>query len=137
MELRNNLGNGLVALLALVQGGLRTCFGLASAGGLGVAARDQVMSMIDTPVSNETMVIAAPFLLLGALGLASAIGLIAHRPWGVYGTVAVSLATIAYDMWATLAIQPSAVMGFVVPVICIAHLAMKRNADPRSRAVRA
>jgi hypothetical protein len=137
MTIRQKLGMDAVTLLAFVQGVLRTYFGLAGAGMLGAASRDQVMSLIDTPVANELVVIAAPFLLLGVLGIAATVGLALRRPWGLYSTVIVSLATIAYDLWAILEIQSSALIGLVVPAICIAYLVMRRDAFRSSAAVSA
>lgn len=137
MELRTNLGMKLVVLLSLIQGALRTYFGIAGAGVLGTTAKDQVMSLIETPVSNEMLMIAAPFLLLGVFGLAATAGLVMRKPIGIYSTVIVSVATILYDVYAVLAIQPSAVIGLVVPVICIVYLAVRKDAFQVSRAVRA
>jgi hypothetical protein len=137
MELRTNLGMKIVVLLSLVQGILRTYFGMAGMGAFGLAAKDQVMNLIETPVSNEMLIIAAPFLLLGVFGLAATAGLMMRRPWGIYGTVIVSVATIVYDMWAAVAIQSSAVFGLVVPVICIVYLVARKDAFKASRAVRA
>jgi uncharacterized membrane protein len=137
MELRNNLGTIIVAFLALVQGALRTYFGLAGAGALGVAARDQVMALIDTPVSNEMLMIAAPFLLLGVLGLAATVGLGARQRWAVPATLMVSAATIIYDLWAVATVQSSALIGLVVPVITIAFLVLRKDAFRSAKAVRA
>lgn len=137
MEHRKNLGFGLVALLAFVQGVLRTYFGLVSTGVLGAAAHDQLMTCIDVPVNNEMAVIAAPFLLLGVLGIAATVGLVMRTQWGYYGTMIVSAATIVYDLWAAVAIQSSAVFGMFVPVILIVYLVMRRSAFGTSSAVRA
>ncbi|MDW5562224.1 MAG: hypothetical protein SA339_03285 [Methanomassiliicoccus sp.] len=128
MQLRNNIALSLIALLAFVQGALRTYFGLAGAGLLGTAAKDQVMSLIETPVSNELMVIALPFLLLGAVGLVANTGLVMSRPWGRHSTMIISIATIAYDLWAAATIQTSAILGMFVPLILMFYLTMRRNA---------
>lgn len=137
MEHRKNLGFGLVALLAFVQGVLRTYFGFVSAGALGTTAHAQLMTCFDAPVNNEMIVIAAPFLLLGVLGLAATAGLVMRTQWGYYGTMIVSAATIVYDLWAAVAIQASAVFGMVVPVILIVYLVMRKDAFGTSSAVRA
>ncbi len=137
MRSKKNLGFYLVALLAFVQGALRTYFGFASAGVLGATAHDQLMSCIDVPVSNEMMVIAAPFLLLGVLGIATTGGLVMRTRWGYYGTLIISVATIIYDLWAAMAIQSSAVFGMFVPVILMAYLMMRGGAFRDSSAVRA
>lgn len=127
----------IVVLLAFAQGVLRTYFGFAYAGVLGIAAKEQAMSLIETPVSNEMLVIAAPFLLLGVLGLATTAGLAMRKPWGAYGTLIVSTATIAYDLWAFATIQCSAMIGLIVPVICILYLIFRRDVYRSARAVRA
>ncbi len=137
MELRTNLGMKLVVLLSLIQGVLRTYFGLAGMGTFGIAAKDQVMALVETPVSNEMLMIAAPFLLLGLFGLAATAGLVMKRPSGIYATMIVSVATILYDAWAVLAIQSSAVIGLVVPVTCIVYLAVRKDAFQARKAVRA
>ncbi|MBI0582952.1 MAG: hypothetical protein ISF22_01860 [Methanomassiliicoccus sp.] len=137
MEHISKFGIGAVAFLGAVQAALRTYFGLSGAGLLGAAARDQVLALIETPVSNEMLVIIAPFLILGLAGAAATASLAMGRQWGVQATVAVSVATIVYDMYAALTVQSSAVIGLVVPVITITYLAIKRSEALRTAGARA
>jgi hypothetical protein len=125
MELRHNLGMKIVVLLAFVQGAMRTYFGLAGADVLGTSAKDLLMSCFDVPIANVMLMIAIPFFLLGISGIAATVGLAMNKRWGIYGTLAVSVATIAYDMWAAIEIQSSAVFGMIAPVIIIVYLVLR------------
>jgi len=106
----------VIILLSCVQAALRIFFAVGLTGSLGAETQQQIMNMVDSPLEDWTATITLPFFVLGVSGAVAAGGLLLNRGWGVYGTAAVSLATIAYDLWAALAIQPSALFGMVVPM---------------------
>jgi len=84
--------------------------------------------VLDNPVSDEVMMfINIMFFVLGVLGLLTAFGLWTGERWGYNGTIALSLATIAFDVWAVLAVQSSAAFGIVFPAVFIAYLALVRH----------
>jgi hypothetical protein len=122
-----NYGLVGVAALALVQAALRLFFALGGSGLLGNEIRDQTMGLIEAPVADEMLMIVLPFFLIGLLGAITAVGLLLHRPWGFHGTIALSLATIAYDLWAVVEIQSSAALGIILPVIFILYLTVRKD----------
>jgi hypothetical protein len=128
---------GIMAMVMLgaVQAALRTFLGLGAAGMFGTAMKDQILGMVVVPVND--IVIVAPFLLLGLLGAAATIGLVLWKPWGYYSTLMVSVATIAYDIWATVAIQSSAAIGLLVPVLTLIFLTIRKERFVASWAVSA
>jgi uncharacterized membrane protein (DUF2068 family) len=63
---------------------------------------------------------------LGICGLIAAFGLWRRKKWGFWGTIAVSIATIAFDVWG-ITVQYTAALGFVVPVISILYLYPKKS----------
>ncbi|TFG56939.1 MAG: DUF2127 domain-containing protein [Methanomassiliicoccus sp.] len=84
--------------------------------------------VLDNPVSDEVMMfINIMFFVLGILGLLTAFGLWTEKRWGYLGTIALSLVTIAFDVWAVLAVQSSAAFGIVFPVVFIVYLALIRH----------
>ena len=135
MNHKISIGIIAVAVLAFFQSALRFHFALGSMGVLGSDMEAQLTTMLENPVADATMVIALPFLLLGAFGIVTAIGLLMRRPWGLYGMVALSLVTIAYDAWAILTIQSTAVMGIYLPVVFIVYLMARRDRILSPRAV--
>ncbi len=86
--------------------------------------------LLDVPVAQGTLdVLIAAFLFLGITGLITSIGLWTMKRWGYYGTVLLILSTVVFDVWG-ITIQFTAAMGFVVPVIVLAHLALNRPLFP-------
>lgn len=82
---------------------------------------------LDVPVSYTTsLILFIMFLSLGVFGLITTFGLLTRRRWGFWGTMAISIATIAFDLWG-LTIQSSAAIGFVIPVTSILTLYPKRS----------
>ncbi|HSV41789.1 MAG TPA: hypothetical protein VLH13_00080 [Methanomassiliicoccales archaeon] len=67
------------------------------------------------------------FVIIGTVGLYTTYGLWKQEMWGYSGTFYLSLATIAFDVWAWMAIQPSAAMGIVPPAVIIVFLLVVRN----------
>lgn len=47
---------------------------------------------------------------------------------GITGTIVLSVATILFDVWGIVAVQPTALMGMVLPVVFIAYLLWNRAA---------
>lgn len=82
---------------------------------------------LDVSISYTTsLVMFVMFLLLGICGLIAAFGLWRRKKWGFWGTIAVSIATIAFDVWG-ITVQYTAALGFVVPVISILYLYPKKS----------
>jgi hypothetical protein len=53
-------------------------------------------------------------------------GLLLMRKWGFWATVFVSVSTILFDVWG-VTVQFTAAMGFVVPVISLLILFIKKS----------
>lgn len=66
-------------------------------------------------------------LAIGVLGLAGVAGLYRTRRWGYWTTVALSAYTIAFDGWSAVAVQASAAMGIIPPVLIMAYLYASRS----------
>ncbi|MGB9853831.1 MAG: hypothetical protein ACPLRY_03370 [Candidatus Bathyarchaeales archaeon] len=82
---------------------------------------------LDAPISDTiSFVLFMMFLLLGVFGLIAAFGLLARRKWGFWGTIFVSVTTIAFDIWG-LTIQFTAAIGLIVPLISILYLYPKKS----------
>jgi uncharacterized membrane protein (UPF0136 family) len=64
------------------------------------------------------------FLALGLLGFIAALGLAMQKDWGFQMALAVSLATIGFDVWG-LTIQFTAALGFFVPAVMLVYLAIR------------
>ena len=75
----------------------------------------------------ERAVVEFSFLLIGVVGLALLPGLYLKKTWGFWGTIALSIYTIVFDVWAWIAIQPSAAAGIIPAVILIGYLLLVRN----------
>ena len=115
-------GMGALILLSFVQAALRIFFAVGLTGNLCAETQQQIMDMVDGPLTDWTTTIALPFFALGISGAFAAAGLVLNRNWGLYATVLVSLATIAYDLWAAFVIQPSALFGLVIPAAFIIYV---------------
>lgn len=64
-------------------------------------------------------IVVYSFLAIGILGFVFLPGVYLQRQWGLWGTLAVSGCTIAFDIWAAVAVQSSAAAG-IVPAAAIA-----------------
>ncbi len=125
---RYELGLVAVVALSLLQAGLRILLGLMMSGALGGSAQNTLNGAIEVQVDDWVLGFnIVMFLTLGVLGAVFAMGLPGHTSWAWYGTIAVSSVTIIYDAWAMIAIQPTAVLGIVLPVVFIAYLLWKRT----------
>lgn len=114
------IGTLLICMLWLLQSLGRLFFAiLGTPGGMG--------QFLDVPISYETsMVMFVMFLLLGICGLIAAFGLWRRRKWGFWSILLVSIVTIAFDIWG-FTIQYTAALGFVVPIISLLYLCLKKS----------
>ncbi|MEM4276608.1 MAG: hypothetical protein QXQ13_03855 [Thermoplasmata archaeon] len=67
------------------------------------------------------------FLAIGISGLVMLPGMYKCRPWGFWGTLAVSVYTIGFDLWAFATVQSSAAMGILPAAIISAYLVATRK----------
>lgn len=117
----------LVILLVAAQSALRIFFFVASFS----------YDFVEEEVSDEVMLATnALFLVLGVAGLVFVYPLAKRQRIGYLGTLAVCFATIVFDIWGMFAVQSSAAMGMVVPVVAMAYLVWRREmfADPEAPA---
>jgi uncharacterized membrane protein len=128
-------GFNIVTSLAFLLAILRFYFGLGGAGLFGTATMNDIMAMIDNPVTNGFVSIVLPFLLLGVTGMIAAIGMMKHQDWGYLLTIIVCVGTVAYDAWAAVAIQTSAIMGMVIPVVLLAYIGLERVKEDKAKKV--
>jgi len=66
-------------------------------------------------------------LALGIAGVVSVIGLFLLFKWGYLGAIAVSVITIAFDIWGALAIYPTALLGILVPAFLLLYFVPRRS----------
>ena len=76
--------------------------------------------------SSAQQMINIMFLFIGVIGLITAFGLYQMKSWGYWGTILLSVLTIAFDIWG-LTIQSTAAMGLILPVIFIIYLLRRRS----------
>ena len=125
---RYELGLIAVVALSLLQAGLRIVLGLMMTGALGEGAQNTLNGAIEGQVDDWVLGFnTVMFLTLGVLGAIFAVGLPGHASWAWYGTITVSAVTIIYDAWAIIAIQPTAILGMVLPAVFIVYLLRKRT----------
>lgn len=62
------------------------------------------------------------FLAIGALGLLVLPGVHRRQLWGYWGTLAISVYTIVFDIWAFFAIQSSAIAGVIPAAILVGYV---------------
>jgi uncharacterized membrane protein (DUF2068 family) len=116
---------GLIAIciLALLQSILRFAFP-AMILQTGFAETEKAIS---TDVQAFILVM---FVVIGIAGLITAYGLFKGNRWGYTGTIALSLATIVFDVWGIAAVQVTAMLGLVLPVVFIIYLIANRANFP-------
>jgi hypothetical protein len=125
---RYELGLIAVVALSLLQAGLRIVLGLMMAGAFGEGAQNTLDGAIEGQVDDWVFGFnTVMFLILGVLGAIFALGLPGRASWAWYGTITVSAVTLIFDAWAIIAIQPSAVLGMLLPTMFIAYLLWKRT----------
>ncbi len=66
-------------------------------------------------------------LAIGISGIISVVGLFLLSRWGYWGTVAVSVATVAFDTWGALTIYPTALLGIPVPALLLSYFVPRRS----------
>ncbi|MDH3365943.1 MAG: hypothetical protein OEM29_08090 [Thermoplasmata archaeon] len=67
------------------------------------------------------------FLGIGVAGLLLLPGIFLHEVWGFWGTIAVSIYTIIFDLWAFATVQVSAAIGIIPAAVIIGYLMLMRN----------
>jgi hypothetical protein len=72
-------------------------------------------------------VVSYSFLAIGAVGLMLLPGVYLLKPWGFWGTIAVSVFTMFFDIWAFAAVQASAGAGVFPAGAMIGYLLFTRN----------
>ncbi len=130
MKIKQRYELGLIAVVALslIQASLRIVLGLMMTGTLGEGAQNTMNGAIDGQVDDWVVGFnTVMFLTLGVLGAIFAAGLLGHASWAWYGTLTVCSVTIIYDIWAIIAIQPTAILGLVLPLVFIVYLLWKRT----------
>ena len=108
----------LVAALSGIQSILRLVFFY-----LGMTGAELLEVEI---ASSAQQMINIMFLFIGVIGLITAFGLYQMKSWGYWGTILLSVLTIAFDIWG-LTIQSTAAMGLILPVIFIIYLLLQRS----------
>jgi hypothetical protein len=73
------------------------------------------------------------FLAIGVAGMLLLPGVYLLKPWGFWGTIAVSVYTIVFDLWAFVAVQASAAAGVIPAVVIIGLLVILRGDFMRDR----
>lgn len=113
----------MVCALALIQSVLRFAFP-ASILQTGFPDTERIVSP-----DMQAMILAA-FVLIGIAGVITTYGLWIGARWGYTGTIALSLVTIVFDVWAVAAVQATALMGLVLPALFITYLIVNRSDFP-------
>jgi len=72
-------------------------------------------------------VVSVSFLAIGLVGLLMLPGLYLMKSWGFWGTIAVSVYTIVFDLWAYLEVQSSAIAGIIPAGITLGYLLFARR----------
>ena len=85
---------------------------------------DQFLEVTINPSTLQALSIV--FLILGTAGMLSTYGFIKGTGWGVKAILTVNVLTILFDIWGYL-VQPSAFLGFIVPVLTFIILAKERK----------
>ncbi len=82
----------------------------------------------DRPLDAATnAMIVYSELAIGLVGLAAVAGLVWHKSWGFWATVAVNVYAIVFDATAAVAVQTSAAGGVIPPVAILVGLLLFRN----------
>ena len=72
-------------------------------------------------------VVTFSFLAIGGFGLVTLAGLWLHKTWGFWGTVALSVYTILFDLWALLFVQASAGAGIIPAAVLLGFVLLLRK----------
>ncbi len=118
MKSRNALRT--VVGLNLAQAVARTAFAI-------IGLTSGLQQFADVPISTiDSAIMEIGFLGLGIAGAISVLGYASERDWTVKSIVAVNVATVAFDIWG-LTIQPSAAIGFIVPILTLGYFLVMRH----------
>ena len=113
----------VVCALALIQSVVRFAFPAYI-----LQAGFPVTERIVSP-DVQAMILGA-FVLIGIAGIFTTYGLLIGARWGYVGTIALSVVTIAFDVWAIAGVQATALMGIVLPTLFIIYLVANREDFP-------
>ncbi len=72
-------------------------------------------------------VVTYSFLAIGAIGLVFLPGIVFHKVWAFWGTIALSAYTVAWDIWAAIWVQSSAAIGIFPAAIIMGYLLLYRK----------
>jgi hypothetical protein len=75
----------------------------------------------------EEEVVSYSFLGIGAAGLLLLPGVYLLKSWGFWGTIAVSIYTIVFDIWAWVLVQSSAAAGIIPAAAIMGYLLLTRQ----------
>ena len=75
----------------------------------------------------EENIVTFSFLAIGVVGLITLPGVYILKPWGFWGTIAVSVYTIAFDIWAYVLVQSSAAAGVIPAAVLLAYILVVRK----------
>ncbi len=106
-------GFWLVVVLLGLEAGMRIAIFFASFN----------MELVERDVPQWTLDFSiVMFMVLGIAGLVLLYPLVQGSALGYYGTLGICIGTIIFDIWGMFAVQSSAAMGIVVPVIATVFL---------------
>ena len=108
----------IVLLLWVLNAAARIVFGIMT------LTEGSLLDVVVPLVVEQTLTVM--FLTLGLLGFIVVPGLVTHKEGGFQLALAVSLATIGFDVWA-LTIQFTAALGFIIPAVMLVYLAIRRS----------
>ena len=108
----------IVLLLWILNATARIVFGVMT------VTEGSLLDVVVPLVVEQNLTVM--FLALGLLGFIAVPGLVMQKDWGFQMTLAVSLATIGFDVWA-LTLQFTAALGFIVPAVMLIYLAKRRS----------
>jgi hypothetical protein len=120
---RKNLGLEMICALALVQSALRLLLVAVILNG-GFPETEMAVTL-----DGQAYIVLA-FLALGLLGFVCTFALYRRSAVGYYGTMALSVVTIAFDAWAIYAVQITALLGIILPAVFIIYLLVRRKEFP-------
>ena len=109
----------LIVLFAAVYYAARV--GIFYVGTTGEMQFEEVQSQL---VEN---MVTFSFLAIGVTGLITLPGVYLLKPWGFWGTIAISAYTIAFDIWAYAFVQSSAAAGIIPAAILLVYMLLVRK----------
>lgn len=116
---KKNNGPMIISGLAILQSVLRFAI-------LGAIIENGWPDLEHAVSTDVQAFILGMFLLLGIGGILFTVGLMMKKEWGMRGTIGLSAVTIVFDVWAIFAVQPTALLGLMLPIVFIPYLYMSR-----------